>query len=107
MKKKNIKVVIEQVSAMPGQGVTSMFNFGQSFGILKGICSAMQLPTYFVRPAKWKKYFNLINSEKDASRTRAIEIFPYFSSNLSKKKDSNKADAILIASYFHETYKND
>jgi len=104
--KKNIKVVIEQVSAMPGQGVTSMFNFGQSFGILKGICGAMQLPIYFVRPAKWKKYFNLINSEKDASRTRAIEIFPYFSSNLSKKKDSNKADAILIASYFHETYKN-
>ncbi|WP_440634224.1 crossover junction endodeoxyribonuclease [Candidatus Pelagibacter sp. HIMB1746] len=105
--KKNIKVVIEQVSAMPGQGVTSMFNFGQSFGILKGICSAMQLPIYFVRPAKWKKYFNLINSEKDASRTRAIEIFPYFSTNLSKKKDSNKADAILIASYFHETYKNE
>ena len=105
--KKNIKVVIEQVSAMPGQGVTSMFNFGQSFGILKGICSAMQLPIYFVRPLKWKKYFNLINSEKDASRTRAIEIFPYFSSNLSKKKDSNKADAILIASYFHETYKNE
>ena len=105
--KKNIKVVIEQVSAMPGQGVTSMFNFGQSFGILKGICSAMQLSIYFVRPAKWKKYFNLINSEKDASRTRAIEIFPYFSSNLSKKKDSNKADAILIASYFHETYKNE
>ena len=103
--KKNIKVVIEHVSAMPGQGVTSMFNFGQSFGILKGICSAMQLPIYFVRPAKWKKYFNLINSEKDASRTRAIEIFPYFSSNLSRKKDSNKADAILIACYYYETFK--
>ena len=101
----NIRVVIEQVSAMPGQGVTSMFNFGQSFGILKGICSAMQLPMYFVRPAKWKKYFNLINSEKDASRTRAIEIFPYFSSELSKKKDSNKADAILIANFYYETYK--
>ena len=102
-----IRVVIEQVSAMPGQGVTSMFNFGQSFGILKGLCSAMQLPMYFVRPAKWKKYFNLINSEKDASRTRAIEIFPYFSSQLSKKKDSNKADAILIASFYHETYKTE
>jgi crossover junction endodeoxyribonuclease RuvC len=102
---KDVKVVVEQVSAMPGQGVTSMFNFGQSFGILKGICSAMQLPIYFVRPAKWKKYFNLINSEKDASRTRAIEIFPYFSSHLSKKKDSNKADAILIASFYYETYK--
>ena len=103
--KQNIRVVIEQVSAMPGQGVTSMFNFGQSFGILKGICSAMQLSMYFVRPAKWKKYFNLINSEKDASRTKAIEIFPYFSSNLAKKKDSNKADAILIASYYYETFR--
>ena len=102
-----VRVVIEQVSAMPGQGVTSMFNFGQSFGILKGICSAMQLPMFFVRPAKWKKYFNLINSQKDASRTRAIEIFPYFSTQLSKKKDSNKADAILIASFYHETHQKD
>ena len=102
--KVNVRVIIEQVSAMPGQGVTSMFNFGQSFGILKGICSAMQLPMFFVRPAKWKKHFNLINSEKDASRTRAIEIFPYFSAQLSRKKDSNKADAILIASFYYETH---
>ena len=100
----DVKVIIEHVSAMPGQGVTSMFNFGQSFGILKGICSAMNLPMYFVRPAKWKKYFSLINASKDASRTKAIEIFPYFSVNLSKKKDANKADAILIASYFEETF---
>ena len=105
--KKDIKVVIEQVSAMPGQGVASMFNFGQSFGVLKGICSAMQLPMYFVRPAKWKKYFNLIKTEKDASRTKAIEIFPYISSQLSRKKDSNKADAILIASFFYETYQSE
>ncbi len=84
--KKKIIVVIEQVSAMPGQGVTSMFNFGQSFGVIKGICSAMQLPMYFVRPAKWKKYFNLIKTEKEASRTKAIEIFPQISSKLSKKK---------------------
>ena len=102
-----VRVVIEQVSAMPGQGVTSMFNFGQSFGILKGVCSAMQLPMFFVRPAKWKKYFNLINSQKDASRTRAIEIFTYFSTQLSKKKDSNKADAILIASFYYETYQKE
>ena len=54
-----------------------------------------------------KIFFNLIKSEKDASRTRAIEIFPYFSSQLSKKKDSNKADAILIASFYHETYKKE
>ena len=101
----NTRVVIEHVTAMPGQGVTSMFNFGQSFGILKGICSAMQLPVHFVRPAKWKKYFNLIKTEKDASRTKVIEIFPYISSKLSKKKDSNKADAILIASFFYNNYQ--
>ena len=106
-KDNEIRVVIEQVSAMPGQGVTSMFNFGQSYGILKGICSAMQLPMFFVRPTKWKKYFNLINSQKDASRTRAIEIFPYFSTQLSKKKDSNKADAILIASFYYETHQKE
>ena len=105
IEKKDIFVVIEQVSAMPGQGVTSMFNFGQSFGVLKGICSAMQLSMYFIRPAKWKKYFGLIKTEKDASRTKVIEIFPYISSQLSRKKDSNKADAILIASFFYNTYK--
>jgi len=102
--KKDIIVVIEQVSAMPGQGVTSMFNFGQSFGVIKGICSAMQLSMFFIRPAKWKKYFGLIKTEKDASRTKVIEIFPYISSELSRKKDSNKADAVLIASYFYNTY---
>ena len=78
-------MVIEHVSAMPGQGVTSMFNFGQSFGVLKGICSAMQLSMYFVRPAKWK-YFNLIKTEKQASRTKVIEIFPYIAPILSKKR---------------------
>ena len=104
LQKKDIVVVIEQVSAMPGQGVTSMFNFGQSFGVLKGICSAMQLSMYFIRPAKWKKYFGLIKTEKDASRTKVIEIFPYISSELSRKKDSNKADAVLIASFFYNTY---
>ena len=103
--KKDIIVVIEQVSAMPGQGVTSMFNFGQSFGVLKGICSAMQLSMFFIRPAKWKKYFGLIKTEKDASRTKVIEIFPYIYSELSRKKDSNKADAVLIASFFYNTYK--
>ena len=90
---------------MPGQGVTSMFNFGQSFGVIKGICAAMRLPLHFVRPAKWKKYFNLLNSEKQASRTKAIEIFPEISHKLSKKKDINKADAILIASFFNNTHK--
>ena len=102
----NINVVVEQVSAMPGQGVTSMFNFGQSFGVIKGICAAMQLPIFFVRPTKCKKHFELINTQKDASRTKAIEMFPKISSILSKKKDSNKADAILIASFYENIIKN-
>ena len=101
-----VSVVVEQVSAMPGQGVTSMFNFGQSFGVIKGICSAMELPIYYVRPAKWKKYYNLLNSEKDASRTKVIEMFPKISHKLSKKKDNNKADAILIAQFFENTREN-
>ena len=97
-------LIVEQVSAMPGQGVTSMFNFGQSYGVIKGICSALLLPIYFVRPTKWKKHYNLINTNKDASRTKAIEIYPDISSQLSRKKDVNKADSILIARYFFETY---
>ena len=104
--KQDVKVVIEQVSAMPGQGVTSMFNFGQSYGVLKGIFSAMQIPMDFVSPVKWKKYFNLINTQKDSSRTKAIEFFPYISAKLSRKKDANKADAILIASFYHQNQKN-
>ena len=93
----NTSVIVEQVSAMPGQGVTSMFNFGQTFGAIKGICASLNLPIFYVRPAKWKKHFDLINSSKDASRTKVIEMYPSISSRLSKKKDVNKADAILIA----------
>ena len=96
-------VVVDQVNAMPGQGVTSMFNFGQTFGAIKGICAALGLPIYFVRPAKWKKHFDLINSSKDASRTKVIEMYPLLSSQLSRKKDVNKSDAILIARFFSET----
>ena len=100
---KETVVAVEHVNAMPGQGVTSMFNFGQSFGVIKGICAALSLPIYFVRPSKWKKHFNLIKTNKDASRTKVIEVYPKISSKLSRKKDSNKADAILIARYFNDT----
>tara|TARA_Y200000002_G_C22556705_1_gene610661 strand:+ start:232 stop:723 length:492 start_codon:yes stop_codon:yes gene_type:complete len=98
-----VSVVVEQVNAMPGQGVTSMFNFGQTFGAIKGICAALELPIFFVRPSKWKKHFELINSSKDSSRTKAIEMYPKLSHQLSKKKDVNKSDAILIARFFSET----
>ena len=102
-KNEEVSVVVEQVNAMPGQGVTSMFNFGQSFGVIKGICAALSLPIHFVRPTKWKKHFNLIKTNKDASRTKVIEVYPEISSKLHRKKDSNRADAILIALYFNET----
>ena len=102
LKKEDTCVIVEQVGAMPGQGVTSMFNFGQTFGSIKGICAALGLPIFYVRPAKWKKHFELINSSKDASRTKVIEMYPSISSRLSRKKDVNKADAILIARYFKD-----
>ena len=111
--KENIKdiedtvIIVEQVNAMPGQGVTSMFNFGQTFGAIKGISAALSLPIFFVRPAKWKKHFELINSSKDASRTKVIEMYPSIAEKLSKKKDVNKSDAILIARYYSETRFNE
>ncbi len=106
-KGEEIAVIVEQVNAMPGQGVTSMFNFGQSFGAIKGICAALVLPIFFVRPSKWKKYFELINSSKDSSRTKVIEMYPSLSSQLAKKKDVNKSDAILIARYYYDTRLKD
>ena len=86
----NTAVVVEQVNAMPGQGVTSMFNFGQTFGAIKG-------------PSKWKKHYELIKSSKDSSRTKVIEMYPSLANQLSKKKDVNKSDAILIARFYIET----
>ena len=106
-KNEDVSVVVEQVNAMPGQGVTSMFNFGQTFGAIKGVCAALELPIFFVRPSKWKKHFELINSSKDASRTKVIEMYPSFSKQLEKKKDVNKSDAILIARFFAETRLKD
>ena len=103
LKKENTFVIVEQVSAMPGQGVTSMFNFGQTFGSIKGICALWGF-NFHVRLAKWKKHFELINSSKDSSRTKVIEMYPSISSRLTKKKDVNKADAILIARYFRDCH---
>ena len=99
----DVAVIVEQVNAMPGQGVTSMFNFGQTFGAIKGVCAALRLPIFFVRPSKWKKHFELINSSKDSSRTKAIEMYPTLSNQLAKKKDVNKSDAILIARFYSDT----
>ena len=71
---------------MPGQGVTSMFNFGQTFGSIKGICAALSLPIFFVRPSKWKKHFDLIKTSKDASRTKLSKCTRNYPMNCQKKK---------------------
>ena len=72
------------------------------FGAIKGICAALGLPIYFVRPSKWKKYFELINSSKRSSRTKAIEMYLLYQM-IYRKKDVNKSDAILIARFYSET----
>lgn len=92
------KCVIEQVGAMPGQGVTSMFNFGMSYGILRGIVSANFIPVEHVRPQKWKKALR-VPSNKDSARARASEIFPKFSDNWNLAKWDGRAEAALIAYY--------
>ena len=84
----NSVVVVEQVMLCQDKVSQACFNFGQTFGAIKGVCAALGLPIYFVRPSKWKKHFELINSSKDASRTKAIQIYPGLSNQLSKKKMS-------------------
>ncbi len=88
---------VEQVHAMPKQGVTSMFNFGESFGIIKGVLGALKVPVEFVTPQSWKSRAALTGKDKDAARTKAINMYP--NASLSRKKDIGRADAIMIARY--------
>lgn len=91
-------VWIEDVHAMPGQGVSSMFAFGRSLGVVEGVCGALKLPVRYVQPAVWKRAFGLIGADKDAARTVASQRFPALKS-LSRKCDVGRADALLIALY--------
>jgi crossover junction endodeoxyribonuclease RuvC len=90
-------IYLEQVSAMPGQGVSSMFNFGVSFGIVQGITGALQIPMILVTPQSWKKRAGLLKKDKDAARTLAQQLYP--AAPLGRKKDIGRADAILIARF--------
>ena len=83
--KNEVTVVVENVSAMPGQGVTSMFNLARPWSYKGNLCS-FEFTHLFCKTSKWKKHFDLINSSKDASRTKAIELYPTISDKLSKKK---------------------
>jgi crossover junction endodeoxyribonuclease RuvC len=90
------RAIVEQVGAMPGQGVTSMFAFGESFGLAKGILAGLKIPTTTVTPGKWKKALQL-NSGKDGSRAKAAQIWPASAAEFKRVKDDGKAEAALIA----------
>lgn len=89
--------VLEAVSAMPKQGVSGVFRFGESFGVVKGILGALSLPLFLVPPVTWKKRLGLAGAEKDLARTLAIQRFPDVAGELTRKKDIGRADALLIA----------
>ena len=91
--------VLEAVSAMPGQGVTSTFHFGESVGVVMGVLGALQIPVRMVTPAKWKKAAGLLGRDKDAARTLAIQLHPEVADQLARKKDTGRADAVGIARF--------
>jgi crossover junction endodeoxyribonuclease RuvC len=89
-------VYVEKVSAMAGQGVTSVFSFGRSFGMIEGILAAFKLPVTFVPPATWVKAVGR-GQGKDASRARAMELFPSNQADFKRVKDDGRSDSALIA----------
>lgn len=95
----NCSAVIEQVGARPGQGVSSMFKFGQCYGATLATLATLQIPYRTLAPAKWKRAHRLIGEDKDASRQRALELFPAAVEYLQRKKDNGRADALLMAAY--------
>ena len=92
-------VIVEKVSAMPGQGVTSMFSFGRSFGVIEGILAAFEIPATYVMPSVWTKAIGK-GLGKDASRARACELYPSHQKSFSRVKDDGRADAVLIGAWY-------
>ena len=92
-------VIVEKVSAMPGQGVTSMFSFGRSFGLIEGIVAAFEIPATYVMPSVWTKGIGR-GAGKDASRARACELYPSHQKQFARVKDDGRADAVLIGAWF-------
>jgi crossover junction endodeoxyribonuclease RuvC len=89
-------VFVEKVSAMAGQGVTSVFSFGRSFGMIEGILAALHMPVTYVAPATWVKAVHR-GAGKDASRSRAMELFPNNQADFKRVKDDGRSDSALIA----------
>ena len=88
---------VERVHAMPGQGVTGMFSLGRTVGVIDGILASLGIQTIYVEPSRWKRDLVLTGKEKDAARTMAISLYPEAATNLARKKDIGRADALLIA----------
>ncbi|HBB6759241.1 TPA: crossover junction endodeoxyribonuclease RuvC [Citrobacter amalonaticus] len=88
---------LEQVGAMPGQGTASMFTFGHAAGVAEGILQGLNIPYTLVTPQAWKKSAGLIGSDKDAARSRAIQLYPGLRALDAKAKGQAIADALLIA----------
>lgn len=80
-------------------GATSCFSTGRTFGTIEGIIAALGVPVQYVHPRTWKTAHRLVGKTKDDSRTRALEIYPEYTTHLARKKDHNRAEAILIAHY--------
>lgn len=98
-----IVAVVEQVGSMPNQGVSSMFRFGQSDGIVRGVIAALGIGMVEVPPQTWKRALGLIGCAKDCARTLAIQRFPAVAIQLARKKDCGRADALLIALWGEQT----
>lgn len=97
-------VALEKVHSMPGQGVASMFSMGVGYGMWLGIISAYQIPYTLITPQAWKKeMMQGMGKEKDASRQRAIQLFPQIADQLKLKKHHGRADALLIAEYLNRS----
>lgn len=96
---RNATAVIEAVSAMPGQGVSSMFRFGESVGVVLGVIGALQMPVRWVTPQRWKKAAGIVGKDKDAARSLAIQLHPEVADMLTRKKDHNRGESILIARF--------
>jgi crossover junction endodeoxyribonuclease RuvC len=92
-------IVVEKVGAMPGQGVSSMFNFGRSAGIIEGVVAALRMSSTYVTPQTWTKAVGRA-AGKDASRMRAMELFPTRAELFKRAKDDGRADAALIAYWY-------
>ena len=91
---------IEYAAARPGQGVTSMFRFGCSYGAIKMALAACGVPYTIITPQKWKSAVRIqTGADKEASRLRALQLFPDQAANLARKKDHARADAMLLAHF--------